>query len=456
MAHRTFAHLGSALLCVVLLLSLFALNTTPTQALAPAWQPNTAYAVNQLVSYNSVEYKCIQAHTSQVGWEPPNVPALWSRQATIATATPLRTATATPLRTATATPLRTATPLPTATPTGPTPTPIPGGSLPKRLLVGYWHNFDNGSRVIRLRDVAAAYDVINVSFAEPTTPGGSIMAFTPFNATTADFKSDIAYLQSRGKKVLISVGGANGAVDLSGSTAQQNFANSMINIISTYGFNGMDIDLEGTSLSLNAGDTDFRNPTSPKIVNLIGATRTIANRFGTAFILTMAPETAYVQGGMSAYGSIWGAYLPVIYGLRDKLTYLHVQHYNSGSMSALDGRSYAQGTADFHVAMAEMLLYGFPVANNPNNLFPALRQEQVLIGLPASSNAAGGGYTPPATVQKALDYLIKGRSFGGNYVLRNPGGYPNFRGLMTWSINWDAYSNFEFSSNHRPYLNNLN
>ena len=79
MHRRTFAHLGIALLLVALLLSTFILHSTPTQALAPAWQPNTWYAVNQLVSYNNVEYKCIQAHTSQVGWEPPNVPALWTR-----------------------------------------------------------------------------------------------------------------------------------------------------------------------------------------------------------------------------------------------------------------------------------------------------------------------------------------------------------------------------------------
>ncbi|HEU4426105.1 MAG TPA: carbohydrate-binding protein, partial [Pilimelia sp.] len=24
-------------------------------------------------------YRCIQAHTSLTGWEPPNVPALWQR-----------------------------------------------------------------------------------------------------------------------------------------------------------------------------------------------------------------------------------------------------------------------------------------------------------------------------------------------------------------------------------------
>lgn len=42
------------------------------------WAAGTAYVIDDLVMYNSVEYTCLQAHTSQVGWEPPNVPALWS------------------------------------------------------------------------------------------------------------------------------------------------------------------------------------------------------------------------------------------------------------------------------------------------------------------------------------------------------------------------------------------
>src|SRR5207247_5855058 len=44
-----------------------------------AWAPNTAYAVNDTVTYGGSTYKCLQAHTSQVGWEPPNVPALWQK-----------------------------------------------------------------------------------------------------------------------------------------------------------------------------------------------------------------------------------------------------------------------------------------------------------------------------------------------------------------------------------------
>ncbi|GGK76604.1 chitinase [Sphaerisporangium melleum] len=45
--------------------------------MATAWAPNTWYAVGAIVTYQGVDYRCIQAHTSLVGWEPPNVPALW-------------------------------------------------------------------------------------------------------------------------------------------------------------------------------------------------------------------------------------------------------------------------------------------------------------------------------------------------------------------------------------------
>ena len=45
---------------------------------ATAWAANVAYSVGQIVSYSGENYKCLQAHTSEVGWEPPNVPALWS------------------------------------------------------------------------------------------------------------------------------------------------------------------------------------------------------------------------------------------------------------------------------------------------------------------------------------------------------------------------------------------
>ncbi|MDY8134515.1 Ig-like domain-containing protein [Aquimarina sp. 2201CG5-10] len=332
----------------------------------------------------------------------------------------------------------------------------PGSDLAKHIMVGYWHNFDNGSAVLHLGDVSTDWDVVNIAFAEPATFGQADMAFVPNNdvTTEARFRQDVALLQSRGQKVLISIGGANGRIELLTPEDAQTFATAMISIIEDYGFDGMDIDLEGTSLGLSTGDNDFRNPTSPKITNFITGTEVILNHFGPDFILSAAPETAFVQGGNSTYAGSFGAYLPVIYKFRDRLDYIHVQDYNSGCMLGLDGVCYSQGTADFHVAMTEMLLQGFSVAGHSVG-FPALRPDQVAFGIPASPQAAGGGYTTPTEVKKALDYLIKGISFGGNYTLVNSGGYPEMRGLMTWSINWDEFFNKEFSLNYRPYFDAL-
>ena len=335
----------------------------------------------------------------------------------------------------------------------------PGGDLPGKILVGYWHNFNNGSSIPKLREVSDKWDVINVSFAIPTVLGGSTITFAPdpgIYPSVQEFKNDVALLQSRGKKVLISVGGATGVVDISSPADAQAFSSTVSNIIREYGFDGLDINFEGSSLSLIGGDTDFRNPTSPKLVHAIQGCRTILGQFGSDFILSMAPETLYVQGALSGYGGSAGAYLPLIYALRNDLDYIHVQHYNTGSMLGLDLQAYSQGNADFQVAMAEVLLQGFTVNGNT---FPALRPDQVVIGLPASPNrtaAPAGGYTSPAEVHRALDYLIKGQSFGGRYQLRNPSGYPGFRGLMTWSINWDVTTGGSgFSTPHRAYFDAL-
>ena len=50
---------------------------TETVGGVPEWEPGVDYAVGDQASYDGTVYDCIQAHTSQVGWEPPNVPSLW-------------------------------------------------------------------------------------------------------------------------------------------------------------------------------------------------------------------------------------------------------------------------------------------------------------------------------------------------------------------------------------------
>ncbi|MFI6513888.1 carbohydrate binding domain-containing protein [Streptosporangium sp. NPDC050855] len=342
----------------------------------------------------------------------------------------------------------------------------PGG-LPKRVMVGYLHaSFANGSGYIRMADVPNEWDVINLSFGEPTSVTSGDIRFTqcpvaecPNVESEAEFIAGIRAKQALGKKVLISIGGQNGQVQLATTAARDAFVRSVSAIIDKYGLDGLDIDFEGHSLYLDAGDTNLSAPTTPVIVNLISALRTLKARYGSRFVLTMAPETFFVQLGHQFYGPgpngsadrRAASYLPVIHALRADLTLLHVQDYNSGPIVGLDGQYHTMGTHDFHVAMTDMLLAGFPIAGNPNNVFPALRQEQVAIGLPAAA-FAGNGFTTVAEVQKAFDCLAKGTNCGS---YRPRGVYPNLRGLMSWSINWDRYNAFEFSRSHRAYLNAL-
>lgn len=44
------------------------------------WAVGVAYSVNDMVTYLGNSYKCLQAHTSQAGWTPAAVPALWQLQ----------------------------------------------------------------------------------------------------------------------------------------------------------------------------------------------------------------------------------------------------------------------------------------------------------------------------------------------------------------------------------------
>ncbi|OLR93857.1 chitinase [Actinokineospora bangkokensis] len=337
--------------------------------------------------------------------------------------------------------------------------------LPRHALIGYLHtSFANGSGYVRMADVPAAWDVINLAFGEPTSVTSGDIRFAlcpvaecPNVESEAEFTAAVRAKQAQGKKVLLSIGGQNGQVQLTTAAARDRFVASVSAIVDRYGLNGLDVDFEGHSLYLDQGDTDFRNPTTPVVVNLIAALRSLKSRYGAGFVLSMAPETFFVQVGHQFYGGTGagdnrtGSYLPVIHALRDALTVLHVQDYNSGPVMGLDGQYHTMGGADFHVAMTDMLKAGFPVANT-GQVFPGLREDQIAFGVPAAVSA-GNGHTAPAAVQQALTCLTRNQGCGG-YALRG-GASPALRGLMTWSINWDRYYGWEFQNSHRPFLDTL-
>ena len=50
-------------------------------SLFEAWRAGTAYAIGDRREYADKLWRCLQAHTSQDGWEPEKVPALWAEAA---------------------------------------------------------------------------------------------------------------------------------------------------------------------------------------------------------------------------------------------------------------------------------------------------------------------------------------------------------------------------------------
>ncbi|MFZ7113893.1 MAG: glycosyl hydrolase family 18 protein [Bacteroidota bacterium] len=336
-------------------------------------------------------------------------------------------------------------------------TVLSAAQIPNPALVGYWQNWNDGNApYIQLDEIDSRYNVIEVSFAVPQAGTDYKMEFIPDQVSQPVLITQIQSLQGLGKKVLISIGGATAPVSLDNISERDTFVATMNAIINTYGFDGIDIDLEGNSLSTTGGT--IANPVDAHVINLIDAIKQIMSDFYSAhnkrLLLTMAPETAFVHGGQSAYGGIWGAYLPVINALRDSIEILQVQLYNSGSMFGIDGNIYTQGTADFIVAMTEALIQGF---NTAGGMFTGLNANQIAVGLPACTNAAGGGYTDPLVVKSAMEYLRGTGPQPGSYTLQQSGGYPTLRGMMTWSVNWDAVNTCgptdEFADNFETIFN---
>ncbi|MFB7928784.1 chitinase [Streptomyces sp. NPDC056039] len=297
----------------------------------------------------------------------------------------------------------------------------PGPALPKHAVTGYWQNFNNGAAVQKLADVQSQYDIIAVAFADATSTPGAVT----FNLDSAglggytvdQFKADVRAKQAAGKKVIISVGGERGTVAVNDAASATNFANSVHSLMQTYGFDGVDIDLEN---GLNA-------------TYMTQALRSLSAKAGSSLIITMAPQTIDMQ-------STSNSYFQTALNIKDILTVVNMQYYNSGSMLGCDGKVYSQGSVDFLTALACIQLEG------------GLAPSQVGLGLPASTRGAGSGYVSPSVVNNALDCLTRGTGCGSFKPSRT---YPDLRGAMTWSTNWDATAGNTWSNAVGPHVHGL-
>ncbi len=325
------------------------------------------------------------------------------------------------------------------------------GQLPSKVLVGYWENWGS----LRLKDVDNRYNVLCLAFLEAdknfikTDNKTSDLEFTPSNKNA--LKSDIPIVQAEGKKVLISIGGGNGSFRLKSTTDKNTFVTKIKNFITEYGVDGIDIDLEQKEYvcAANKSAAKINNPTDIHITNLIDGIKELMewykNQYGKKMILTMAPETAYVNGGMSSWtvnNSCGGHYLAIIEQLRDELDLLMVQLYNSGSILDLNGTERFENSVDFVISATEAIIRGF-TAKGGLGKYSGLPEEKVVIGL--TTCKSDEAVRTKSEIISIVNYITGKGSKPGNYTLKDS--YPNLKGLMTWSINIDAKMSTQNSCN---------
>ncbi|MGW6769961.1 chitinase [Streptomyces sp. NPDC055037] len=310
---------------------------------------------------------------------------------------------------------------PAAAPAAPVAAPVAPAAVPAHAVTGYWQNFNNGATVQTLAQVQDQYDIIAVAFADATGTPGQV-AFNLDSAglggyTVEQFKADVAAKQAAGKSVIISIGGEKGTVAINDAASATAFADSVYALMREYGFDGVDIDLEN---GLNS-------------TYMTQALKSLGAKAGPGFVLTMAPQTIDMQ-------STAGEYFKTALNVKDILTVVNMQYYNSGSMLGCDGKVYSQGSVDFLTALACIQLEG------------GLDPSQVGIGVPASTRGAGSGYVAPSIVNNALDCLTKGTNCGSFKPSKT---YPGLRGAMTWSTNWDATAGNAWSDAVGPHVHGL-
>ncbi|PSJ25963.1 chitinase [Streptosporangium nondiastaticum] len=305
--------------------------------------------------------------------------------------------------------------------------PRPAG----KVLQGYWENWDGAANGVhppfgwvpvtdsRIRD--HGYNVINAAFPVIRSDG-TVLWEDGMDATVkVATPAEMCAAKAAGATILMSIGGAAAGIDLGSSAVADRFVETVVPILKAYNFDGIDIDIE-TGLTGSGSITTL----SASQANLVRIIDGVLARMTAGFGLTMAPETAYVTGGSVTYGSIWGAYLPIVkkYADNGRLWWLNMQYYN-GNMYGCSGDSYSAGTVQGFTAQTDCLNKGLVVQGTTIRV-PYDRQ---VPGLPAQPGA-GGGYMSPGLVAQAWN------TYRGA-----------LKGLMTWSVNWDGSRSWSFGDN---------
>jgi chitinase len=180
-------------------------------------------------------------------------------------------------------------------------------SLPPRVVSGYWQAW--GDPDIALRNVPAAYNLIYAAFAVADGPGTGRVRFDQHVQSGSSFTADVDALQRAGRRVVLSVGGADdGGLRIRTPAQTTAFLQSVTGIVDRYHFTGIDWDLE-------------HGIDRAAIATL---SRELKQRYGPRFLITLAPMQNQPD------------YEALAVDIGDVLDLVNPQFYNSGQLSRAD------------------------------------------------------------------------------------------------------------------------
>jgi chitinase len=297
-----------------------------------------------------------------------------------------------------------------------------------------------------------------------------IVAFATFNATdlgslvASSFQyitpKHIKALQAAGLKVLISIGGADATEPgttvnfhqiSGGANFTQKFTKGIEKLVSTYGFDGIDIDLE----------QGFTSDGSPSDVDNMAAVIKALRKDNPDLLISLVPQAENVapQQTQGKFINIYSSYSNLALQTYKEITWSGVQIYNTGGMNGINGQLYSNmdpKNVNFSVAMGVDMLADWPskLPDGRDTGFPpykaVLRDDQVLLGYPApdSRGASDGGPPKDNSVIKRIIGCLKGGfsqpSLCDGYT--PPKNYPNLGGVFEWELTYDQDNSFRFAS----------
>jgi chitinase len=300
------------------------------------------------------------------------------------------------------------------------------------INVTYWEAWNNLN--LRLDAIPVCYDFLIYSFGIPNSENdGTVILSDPIN----DLAAQISTAHGKGQKVLLSIGGATGHFIIDNDTKKQNFINSIKNLITTYSFDGIDLDIEGATVW-----------SSVTMNNIGSAMLSILNDpIYSNIYLTAAPEWIFLTSpyaGMGYYNLFKN--LSSTKNLSDgisKFSFIAPQLYNQGPANTINGVSPQNGDGSSNMYNFTIAAVSAFTGNTAGYMY--IPSNQFVVGLPASPLASNG------QLSGAIYYVpINQLTNLWNAFSVKPKGY----------MNWDSYfdaivNNFGFGENAYNAINTV-